>query len=386
LFYPDIGGCLIYLDNAATTPIDPSVRAVMDEINHSYFANPSSIHSSGQKSKVLIENSRKTVAQAINTKPGEIVFTSGGTEANNLALIGAAKANRDKGNHIVTSKIEHPAVLETCKYLSENGFRISYIDVNHNGLLDITQLKESIYEDTILISLMMVNNETGCLLPIKEVGEMIRDLPIIFHTDAVQALDKIDIDVSELNLDLMSLSSHKIYGPKGCGALVVRQGIAIDPILFGGSQETSRRPGTENLSAIGGFAEAINQMSHHSKNKKALPGLVNLFENRLKEVFPNIKINGDQTSRASGFSNIYFPFMAGDSVLMNLDLQDIAVSTGSACSSGSQKPSHVLQAMGFAAERVNNSVRFSMGRYTTEDEIIKTIDVLKSIYNNCQNG
>lgn len=375
---------MIYLDHAATTPIDPSVRAVMDEISHTYFANPSSIHSPGQKSKVLIENSRKTVAQSINAKPGEIVFTSGGTEANNLALIGAAKANRDRGNHIVTSKIEHPAVLETLNYLSKNGFRISYIDVNQKGLIDLTQLKKSICEDTILISLMMVNNETGCLLPIKEVGELIRDLPIIFHTDAVQALDKMDINVSELNLDLMSLSSHKIYGPKGCGALVVRQGIDIDPILFGGSQETFRRPGTENLSAICGFAEAITQIPHHKKNKKVLPALVNLLENKLKEVFPDIEINGDQTNRAPGFSNIYFPFMAGDSVLMNLDLQDIAVSTGSACSSGSQKPSHVLKAMGFAEDRVNNSVRFSMGRNTTEDEIIKTIDVLKSIYKNSQ--
>jgi len=371
---------LIYLDHAATTPIDPSVRALMDEINHSHFANPSSIHSSGQKSKVLIENSRKTVAQSVNAKPGEIVFTSGGTEANNLALIGAAKANRDRGNHIITSKIEHPAVLETCKYLSTTGYRISYIDVDHNGLLDLAQLQKNISERTILISLMMVNNETGCLLPIKEVGDIINNRPILFHTDAVQALDKIDIDIYELNIDLMSLSSHKIYGPKGCGALVFRHGTAIDPILFGGTQEASRRPGTENLSAIAGFAEAVNQIPFHKKNNKAIPALVNLFENKLREALPTIEINGVQTPRAPGFSNIYFPFMAGDSVLMNLDLHDIAVSIGSACSSGSQKPSHVLQAMGFGDKRINNSVRFSMGRQTTEEEILKTVEVLKSIY------
>ena len=371
---------MIYLDHAATTPIDPSVRALMDEINHSHFANPSSIHSSGQKSKVLIENSRKTVAQSVNAKPGEIVFTSGGTEANNLALIGAAKANRDRGNHIITSKIEHPAVLETCKYLSTTGYRISYIDVDHNGLLDLAQLQKNISERTILISLMMVNNETGCLLPIKEVGDIINNRPILFHTDAVQALDKIDIDIYELNIDLMSLSSHKIYGPKGCGALVFRHGTAIDPILFGGTQEASRRPGTENLSAIAGFAEAVNQIPFHKKNNKAISALVNLFENKLREALPTIEINGVQTPRAPGFSNIYFPFMAGDSVLMNLDLHDIAVSIGSACSSGSQKPSHVLQAMGFGDKRINNSVRFSMGRQTTEEEILKTVEVLKSIY------
>jgi cysteine desulfurase len=371
---------LIYLDHAATTPIDPSVRGVMDEINHSHFANPSSIHSSGQKSKVLIENSRRTVAQSINTKPGNIVFTSGGTEANNLALIGTAKANRDRGNHIITSMIEHPSVLETCKFLSTNGFRISYIDVDHNGLFDLTQLKRTIGEETILISLMMVNNETGCILPIKEVGDIIKNRDIIFHTDAIQAFGKMDLDVGELNIDLMSLSSHKIYGPKGCGALVVRQGTAINSILFGGSQETSRRPGTENLSAIAGFAEASNQLPLYKKNVATIQSLVNLFENKLRETIPSIEINGEQTTRVPGFSNIYFPFMAGDSILMNLDLHDIAVSTGSACSSGSQMPSHVLQAMGFDSERINSSVRFSMGRQTTKDEILKTVEVLKKIF------
>ena len=371
---------MIYLDHAATTPIDPSVRNVMDEINHTHFANPSSIHSSGQKSKVLIENSRKTVAQSINTKPGNIVFTSGGTEANNLALIGTAKANRDRGNHIITSMIEHPSVLETCKFLSTNGFRISYIDVDHNGLFDLTQLKRTIGEETILISLMMVNNETGCILPIKEVGDIIKNRDIIFHTDAIQAFGKMDLDVGELNIDLMSLSSHKIYGPKGCGALVVRQGTAINSILFGGSQETSRRPGTENLSAIAGFAEASNQLPLYKKNVATIQSLVNLFENKLKETIPSIEINGEQTARVPGFSNIYFPFMAGDSILMNLDLHDIAVSTGSACSSGSQMPSHVLQAMGFDSERINCSVRFSMGRQTAKDEILKTVEVLKKIF------
>jgi cysteine desulfurase len=373
---------LIYLDHAATTPIDPSVRTVMDKINSSHFANPSSIHSSGQKSKVLIENSRKIVARFIDAKAGEIVFTSGGTEANNLALIGAARANIDNGNHIITSKIEHPSVLETCKYLSANGFRISYLNVDENGLLDVAQLKNTICNQTILVSLMMVNNETGCLLPIKEVGQLMKDLPIIFHTDAVQALGKIDFQANALNVDLLSLSSHKIYGPKGCGALFVRQGTTLEPILYGGFQETSRRSGTENLPAIAGFAEAVNQIQFNESNRNKIHSLSSLFENELKNTIPNLIINGEEVPRVPGFSNVYFPFLAGDSILMNLDLHDIAVSTGSACSSGSQKPSHVLRAMGFDDERINNSVRFSFGRHTTEDEILRTVDVLKNIYDN----
>ncbi len=371
---------MIYLDHAATTPIDPSVLSVMEEINRSCFANPSSIHSSGQKSKVLIEKSRKTVAHSIGAKAGEIVFTSGGTEANNLSLIGAARANRDKGNHIITSKIEHPSVLEACKYLSENGFRISYIDVDSTGLLDLRQLEKFICKETILISMMMVNNETGCLLPINDIGQILKDKQIIFHSDAVQAFDKIDITVNELNIDLLSLSSHKIYGPKGCGALFIRQGTEIESILYGGSQEASRRPGTENLLAIAGFAEAVNQMQYHKNKRKTVRLLGDLFEEKLTDTFPNLEINGEKVPRAPGYSNIYFPFMPGDSLLMNLDLHDIAVSTGSACSSGSQKPSHVLRAMGFDGERINNSVRFSLGRDTTEEEILNTIEVLKIIY------
>jgi len=371
---------LIYLDHAATTKIDPSVRALMDEINDSFYANPSSIHRPGQKSKVLIEKSRKTVANSIIANASEIIFTSGGTEANNLALIGSTTGNKDKGNHIITSKIEHPSILETCNYLSKNGFQISYLDVDSDGSIDFTQLKKYINKQTILISLMIVNNETGCILPIKEVGQVLKDRPIIFHCDAVQALDKIDLRVDEMNCDLLSLSAHKIYGPKGCGALFVRQGTKIDSILFGGSQELSKRPGTENLPAIVGFAEAIRQMQNNESKRKKIRSLSNLLENELKNTIPNLAINGENIRRAPGYSNIYFPFMSGESIVMNLDLNDIAVSTGSACSSGSQKPSHVLQAMGFDDKRINNSVRFSLGRHTTEEEILRTVEVLKTIY------
>lgn len=372
---------MIYLDYAATTQIDPSVRKVMDEINDSFFANPSSIHSPGQKSKVLIEKSRKTIAQSIMAKPDEIIFTSGGTEANNLALIGTARRNRYKGDHIITSKIEHPSILESCNHLSQIGFRISYIDVDRNGSVDLEQIKRLINKKTILISLMMVNNETGCILPIKEVGQFIKDYPIIFHSDAIQALDKIDIQTDELNCDLLSFSAHKIYGPKGCGALYIRRGTDIDRILFGGSQEKFKRPGTENLAANAGFAEAIRQMRFKESSRKNIRELRDFFEKDLKKAIPTIEINGENGSRAPGYSNIYFPFMSGESLLMTLDMNDIAVSVGSACSSGSQKPSHVLQAMGFDENRVNNSVRFSLGRYTTKEEILRTVEVLENVYN-----
>jgi len=373
---------LIYLDYAATTPIDPLVLSLMESINRNHFANPSSIYSLGQKSRVLIENSRKTIAESIGAKTGEIVFTSGGTEANNLALIGIARANKQKGNHIITSVIEHPSILETCKYLSENGFRISYIDVDNHGSIDLKQLEKLICRDTILISLMLVNNETGCLLPMKKVSEIIANNEIIFHCDGVQAFGKIRVDINVLNLDLVSLSSHKIYWPKGCGALYVRHGTRIENILYGGFQESSRRPGTENLISIAGFAEAVNQLQQHISSSESIHKLSALFEKILKESLPGVEINGENTPRVPGFSNIYFPFMVGDSLLMNLDLHEIAASTGSACSSGSKNPSHVLKAMGFDNKRINNSLRFSFGRYTTEEEILKTIDVLKMIYKN----
>jgi cysteine desulfurase len=371
---------LIYLDNAATTPIDPKVLSVMEDVNRTHFANPSSIHSLGQKSKVLIENSRKTIDASIGAQAREMIFTSGGTESNNLALIGIANAHLNRGNHIITSKVEHPAILETCRALSEKGFRITYIDVNEDGLLDLEQLKHSVCNETILVSLMIANNETGCILPVKKVREIIGDKKIFFHSDAVQAFGKIDIDVNDLNIDLISLSSHKIYGPKGCGSLYIRQGTRIDNVMYGGSQEISRRPGTENISAIAGFAEAVRQMENDVSFRDSIKYLSVKFEKNLKEIFPNLEINGEKTARIPGISNIYFPFMAGDSLLMNLDLNKIAVSTGSACSSGSQKASHVLTSMGFTDDRINNSLRFSLGKNTTEEEILKTIEVLKDIY------
>ncbi len=371
---------IIYLDNAATTPVDPDVLSVMQETSKIYFANPSSIHTHGQQSRVLIEDTRQVVANAIKAKSKEIVFTSGGTEGNNLALIGAATAYQHRGKHIITSRIEHPSVLKSCQYLAKMGFKISFVDVDKNGLLSLEQLQNLISEETILVSLMLVNNETGCILPIKKVGELLKEKTVIFHSDAVQALDKIDLSVDDLNIDLLTLSAHKIYGPKGTGALYIKSGTKISNFLHGGSQESGRRPGTENITGIVGFGTAINKIELYSAKRNIFLSLRNLLENELRKNIPGLLINAEGSNRVSGISNIFFPFMSGDSLLINLDIQGIAVSTGSACSSGSQKPSHVLSAMGYDKERVNNSIRFSLGRNTTKTEILRTVEVLSAIY------
>jgi cysteine desulfurase len=370
---------LIYLDYAATTPLDHAVLRVMHETEQHYYANPSSIHSAGQQSKIILEDARQAVAGSIHAKSNEITFTSGGTESNNLAIIGTAKANRHRGRHIITSKIEHPAVLESIKYLVDNGFHVSFVDVNMDGFLDRKQLKSLINEKTILVSLMLVNNESGCILPIKKIGEMLKDMPAVFHCDAVQGYDKLSFSVDDLGVDLLTLSAHKIYGPKGCGALYIREGTNIENITYGGGQEARRRPGTENLVAIAGFSEAIRQVSVQKDQIESMRSLRNLFEEKLKQTVPDIIINGEKADRIVNISNIYFPFMSADSLLINLDLQGIAVSTGSACSSGSPQPSHVLHAMGFSENHIKNSIRFSLGRYTTKQDILKTVETIRAI-------
>lgn len=377
---------LIYLDYAATNPLDHSVIRVMYETEQCCYANPSSIHSAGQRSKLLLEDARLTVADSIGAKSNEIVFTSGGTESNNQAIIGSAKANRHRGRHIITSKIEHPSVLESIKYLMENGFQVSFVDVNTDGFPDLKQLKSLINDKTILVSLMLVNNESGCILPIKKIGEILKNKPIVFHSDAVQGYDKLSISVDDLGVDLLTLSAHKIYGPKGCGAIYIREGTKVENIIYGGAQEARRRPGTENLVAIAGFSEAVRQVAVNKDQIQTMRSLRNLFEEKLKEILPEIIINGEKAERAVNFSNIYFPFMSADSLLINLDLQGIAVSTGSACSSGSPQPSHVLRAMGFSDNHIRNSIRFSLGRYTTKQEILKTVKIIRAIADRASKG
>ena len=370
----------IYLDYAATTPIDPAVQIAMREAEREYYANASSIHSGGQRSKVRIEKARHDIASALEARAGEIVFTSGGTESNNLALLGAALANRNKGRHIISSGIEHPSVLETCRHLASNGFDVDYVKVNKQGEINLKQLESLLRPETILVSVMMANNETGCISPIKEIGEILRGKDILFHTDAVQAFGKIDIYPQSLNVDLLSLSAHKIYGPKGIGALYMREGIRLQKIYYGGKQEAGRRPGTENIAALVGLAEAVAQITVQKSERKRISTLRDGLENELLNRIPGIKINGHETDRIYSISNIYFPFLAGDSVLMNLDMQGILISTGSACSSGAQSPSHVLNTMGLSEHQVLHSFRISLGRFTTELQISKTVDAIYDIY------
>ena len=369
----------IYLDNAATTPLDPAVQIAMRVAEQKYFGNPSSLHSFGQKSKVALENARSLIAEAIGARRNEIVFTSGGTESNNMALIATASANRDRGRHIITTPIEHPAILETCKFLEKIGFSVSYVDMQANGGINLEQLSKLIDSETIIVSVMLANNETGCIFPIQEISAAIKNKNIYLHTDAVQALGKVDINVDELGVDLLSLSAHKIYGPKGVGLLYVRQGTKIEAFIHGGSQESRRRGGTENLVGIVGFAEAVAQLSVKKEEHARIETLRDLLEDQLKQKIQGVRINGDTVPRLISHTNIYFPFMSADSLLINLDLHGIAVSAGSACSSGSTAPSHVLTAMKLPEPRVLNSLRFSIGRFNTKKDISETVAVIKEL-------
>ncbi len=376
----------IYLDYAASTPLDEEVLKVMMEVEREFYANPSSVHYPGQRSKVVLENARRTIAESIQARAQDVIFTSGGTESNNIALIGTARANRSKGNHIITTAIEHPSLLECCKFLATEGFRITYLAVDQQGQINLTELQSSLTADTILVSVMLANNETGCILPIWEIGQILKARKILFHCDAVQAYSKIDISVIESNVDLLSLSAHKIYGPKGIGALYIGNNIPFEKIMYGGAQELNRRPGTENIAGIAGFAAAVRQMDKNRSERKRIKDLRDYLENELKRQIPAIGINGEQAPRLFSHANVYFPFISGDLLMMNLDIQGIAVSVGSACSSGSVHPSHVLTAMGLDTQRINGSVRFSLGRFSTTRQIEQTISALVKIYQDRSKG
>jgi cysteine desulfurase len=376
----------IYFDNAATTPVDPAVVAAMDDIQTNCYGNPSSIHSPGQNSKVRLEQARAQIAAYIGAQPQEIIFTSGGTESDNLAIIGAAMANHDKGRKIVSTKIEHPAVLQCLQYLSQNGFKIDYLDLDKKGHFNLKQVENLVDNDTVLVSIMQANNETGHILDLSPVVDIVKQRNILFHTDAVQTLGKLKIDVGDLGVDLLSLSAHKIYGPKGCGALFARSGVQIDSQMLGGSQESNRRAGTENLATAVGFAAAVKELENQKNETEKIKNLRDLFENLLIKNIPGLKINGNQAERIFSHSNVYFPDFSGDSMLMNLDMNGIAVSTGSACSSGSIRPSHVLGALGYEKERVKNSVRFSFGRFNTIEEVKQTVRTILEIYKRTGNG
>jgi len=367
----------IYLDHAATTPTHPEVVEAMLPYLSDVFGNPSSIHSFGQEAKAVVEESRDKIAALVGARSEEIVFTSGGTEADNFAIKGIAYANEGKGNHIITTTIEHHAVMETCKSLQKRGFEVTYLPVDSYGLVDPQDFKKAISDKTILISVMHANNEVGTIEPIAEIGKIVQEKGIYFHTDAVQAVGHIPVKVDDLGVDLLAMSAHKLHGPKGVGALYIRKGTKLIPFMHGGEQE---RAGTENVPAIVGFGKAaeIAQGEIETEAKR----LIHLRDKLIKglvEQIEHIRLNGHPTKRLPNNVNVSIEFVEGESMLLNLDLEGIAASTGSACSSSSLEPSYVLLAMGLSHELAHGSLRFSLGRETTEDDIARVLEVLPRI-------
>ena len=371
---------MIYLDHNATTPIHPKVFDAMVPYLKENFGNASSYYRIAREARAAIENARKKVAASIGAEPDEIVFTGGGTESDNMALRGAAHALRKKGNHIITSSIEHHAVLNTCKDLETEGFNITFVPVDSDGLIDPENIRRSITSKTILISVMVANNETGVIQPVSGVGAIARERGIIFHTDAVQAVGKIPVHVGTISADLLSFSGHKIYGPKGVGALYVRKETPINPILTGGHHENNLRAGTENTAVIVGFAEAVSTaVSSLVKVSKHMAALRARLEKGVREAIDEVKVYGVNAPRVPNTSNIGFSSIDGESILLHLDLNDICASSGSACTTGSPEPSHVLSAMGLSLMDAQSTVRFSFGKENTEDEIDTTVEVLIEI-------
>lgn len=360
----------VYLDNSATTRMDSSVLEEMIPFLSENYGNASSVYSIGRLSKKAIEDSREKVANILNCRPDEIYFTSGGSESDNTAIKGIARANKEKGKHIITSKIEHLAVLDTCKKLEEDGFEVTYLDVDKYGRISLDELKSSIRKDTILISIMYANNEVGTIQQISEIGKIAKENNIYFHTDAVQAIGSVKIDVQAQNIDSLSLSAHKFYGPKGIGVLYVKKDIKFEKFIDGGHQERNKRAGTENVANIVGLAKAL-EMAYDKLEEHTLKisQLRDYYENSVKESIPNIKINGDINDRLPGNSNISFIGVNGQDLLLNLDMMGICVSSGSACTSGSINASHVLMALGLDEDIARSSIRVSIGKYNTKENI-----------------
>ena len=369
-----------YFDHAATTRVKEEVLREMIPYFNMQYGNASSIYSIARQSKRAIEDARQKVANAINSKVKEIYFTSCGTESDNLALKGVAYSNMQKGKHIITSKIEHPAILESCKTLEKQGFNITYLNVDEEGFISLEELEKSIRPDTILISIMFANNEIGTIEPIKQIGEIAKKYQIIFHTDCVQAIGNAKIDVNEMNIDLLSMSAHKFYGPKGVGALYVREGIQFDRIQDGGHQEKNKRSGTENVAGIVGLGKAIEIADKNlDEHIKKLTDLRNYYFSQLKEKIPNCKINGSIEKRLPGNANVSFPNVDGEELLLKLDEKGICASTGSACSSGSSNPSHVLVAIGLDKDFANGALRITLGDDNTKEDIDFLVEQLLKI-------
>ncbi len=370
----------IYLDHNSTTPLHPEVLEAILPYYKEAFGNPSTIYSFGQETRKATDEARDKVANLIGASPEEIIFTSGGTEADNLALKGVAAALEKKGKHIVASSIEHHAVLSTLKYLEKRGYKVSFLPVDEYSFLNPKKVKEAITSQTILISVMHANNEVGTIEPISEIGEIARKTGIYLHTDAVQTIGKIKVNVDDLKVDLLSLSAHKFYGPKGAGALYVRKGTRIYPLLHGGYQERRRRAGTENVAGIVGLGKAAEIASKEMvQQSRRESNLRDRLEKMIKENISYCRLNGHPTQRLPNTLNLSFEFIEGESLILNLDLKGIAVSTGSACTSGSLEPSHVLMAMGVAPEIAQGSIRFSLGRDNRKEDIDYTVENLVEI-------
>lgn len=371
----------IYLDYAATTPVDPGVLREMEPYFSREFGNASSLYSMGQQARLAMENARKRIAKTINAEPGEIVFTSGGTESDNMAIKGVALANRGRGDHIITSRIEHKAVIETCQFLEKQGFRVTYLNVDSYGLVDPEQVRKSITGKTILVSVMHANNEIGTIEPVEEIGRICREKNVYFHTDAVQTFCKIPVDVKKMNIDLLSASSHKIYGPKGVGLLYVRDGVKIEPLMHGGGHEGGRRSGTENVAGIVGFAKACEIASREmGKEAERLTRMRKKLVNSILKM-PNSYLNGHPEKRLPGNANFRFDFIEGEAMILKLDMLGIEASTGSACSSRDLKASHVLTSIGLSPKQAHGSLRITMGRFTKDSDIDYVIRNVPKVVN-----
>jgi len=369
---------LIYLDNAASTPVHEQVLHEMIPFFQDQFGNPSSIHRYGRFAQRAIQNARKQIAHLINSEPSEILLTSGGTESNNTALFGLAHAA--KGNHIITSSIEHEAILEPCKKLEKEGFEITYIPVDDSGLVNSKDIEKSITPETCLVSIMFANNEVGTIQPIQEISKICHDKQIVFHTDAVQAVGKVKLDVKELGIDMLSISSHKINGPKGVGALYIKKGIEIIPFIFGGGQENGMRSGTENVASIVGFGKACQLAQENMKqNILHLQNIRNNLIAKVMKEIPLVTLNGHSDQRIANNAHFTFLGVNGEDLIIKLDENGIAASTGSACSVRVQKESHVLKAMGFSHDQIAGSLRLTVGISNTDSEIEKTVEILKKV-------
>ena len=369
-----------YFDHAATTAVKEEVLKEMLPYFSIEYGNASSIYSLGRKAKKALDNARIQVADAISCHPKEIYFTGCGSESDNIALKGVALANKHKGNHIITSKIEHPAILNTCRSLEKDGVVVTYLNVDENGFININELEDAITDKTILISIMFANNEIGTIQPIKEIGEIAKKKHIYFHTDAVQAVGNVKINVEEMGIDLLSMSAHKFYGPKGVGALYVKEGINFNKLQDGGHQEKDKRAGTENIAGIVGLGKAIElAYRNFDKYNEKLTALRDYYISQVEEKIPQIKVNGDRKKRLPGNANISFKGIEGEALLLNLDMKGICASSGSACSTGSLNPSHVLMAIGLPHEIAHGSLRTTFGNENTKEDVDYLVDSLVEI-------